>query len=149
MTKLQPMQCVIIVIVFNVAFEVFQRDTMVKGYLQVFIFWSAGFYMGHAYMYICIYNPTRNRVKLRIQNASSYWCRSCFKDAGLVLTVKTHGLVTGPGPISKNFFHKIKIQKLSSGSVSKRLERQHNHHDMLNHTAILLIRDPYKAIIGR
>ena len=48
---------------------------------------------------------------------------------GLVMTVKTHGHTTGPG-----------------AHVADRLK--YNHHAEVNHSAILLIRNPYKAIIG-
>jgi len=52
-------------------------------------------------------------------------------DAGLVLTIKTHGHTTGKG-----------------ANVARKLQLSYNHHDEVNHTAILLIRNPYKAIIG-
>ena len=52
-------------------------------------------------------------------------------DAGLVLTIKTHGHTTGKG-----------------ANVDRKLQLSYNHHDEVNHTAILLIRNPYKAIIG-
>ena len=50
---------------------------------------------------------------------------------GLVMTVKTHGHTTGPG-----------------AHVASKLKLEYNHHAEVNHSAILLIRNPYKAIIG-
>ena len=52
-------------------------------------------------------------------------------DSGLVMTVKTHGHTTGEG-----------------AHVASKMKVEFNHHDEVNHTAILLIRNPYKAIIG-
>ena len=52
-------------------------------------------------------------------------------DAGLVMTVKTHGHTTGEG-----------------AHVASKLKVEYNHHTEVNQTAILLIRNPYKAIIG-
>ena len=51
---------------------------------------------------------------------------------GLVITVKTHGHTTGPG-----------------AHVASKLKLEYNHHAEVNHSAILLIRNPYKAIIGK
>ena len=50
----------------------------------------------------------------------------------MVLTVKTHGHTTGAG-----------------AHVAREKQLEHNHHSEVNHTAILLIRNPYKAIIGK
>ena len=52
-------------------------------------------------------------------------------DSGLVMTVKTHGHTTGEG-----------------AHVASKMKVEFNHHTEVNHTAILLIRNPYKAIIG-
>ena len=56
-------------------------------------------------------------------------------DSGRVMTVKTHGYTTGEG---------ARVNTMPS-------EKQimYNHHREVNNTAILLIRNPFKAIIGR
>ena len=54
-----------------------------------------------------------------------------FQDAGIVLTVKTHGHTVG-----------------KAVQMERQEQIKENHHKEVNHTAILLIRNPYKAIIG-
>ena len=46
--------------------------------------------------------------------------------------MKTHGHTTGAG-----------------AHVAREKQLEYNHHSEVNHTAILLIRNPYKAIIGK
>jgi len=82
-------------------------------WLRYLIEGLTGYYTGS------VYNDNLMRSK-------GYYGEGVPADAGLVLTVKTHGLSVGAGSISK----------------------QHKSHEMMNHTAILLIRDPFKAIIG-
>ena len=53
-------------------------------------------------------------------------------DSGMVLTVKTHGHTTGEG-----------------AHVAREKQVMYNHHREVNNTAILLIRNPFKAIIGK
>ena len=55
-----------------------------------------------------------------------------FQDAGIVLTVKTHGHTVG-----------------KAVQMERQEQIKENHHKEVNHTAILLIRNPYKAIIGK
>ena len=52
-------------------------------------------------------------------------------DAGLVLTVKTHGHTVGEGT-----------------NVPRERQPAFNDHEKVNNTAILLIRNPFRAIIG-
>ena len=68
-------------------------------------------------------------------------------DAGIVVTVKTHGHTTGKGaheerPAQVSF---CKNLNLVANSL---LQIAFNHHAEVNHSAILLIRNPYEAIIG-
>ena len=61
-----------------------------------------------------------------------YYGEGVPADGGLVVAVKTHGHTTGEGM-----------------KVARPQQVEHNHHQEVNHTAILLIRNPFKAIIGR
>ena len=60
-----------------------------------------------------------------------YYGEGVPADGGLVVAVKTHGHTTGEGM-----------------KVARPQQVEHNHHQEVNHTAILLIRNPFKAIIG-
>ena len=68
-------------------------------------------------------------------------------DAGIVVTVKTHGHTTGKGaheerPAQVSFCKNLKFV------TNSLLQIAFNHHAEVNHSAILLIRNPYEAIIG-
>lgn len=58
-------------------------------------------------------------------------------DSGMTLAVKSHGFTTG------NF-----SLRAVSPTTSEVERRQHNHIKELNSTAIVLIRNPFRAIIG-
>ena len=68
-------------------------------------------------------------------------------DAGIVVTVKTHGHTTGKGaheerPAQVSFCKNLNLVANSLHQIA------FNHHAEVNHSAILLIRNPYEAIIG-
>ena len=68
-------------------------------------------------------------------------------DAGIVVTVKTHGHTTGKGaheerPAQVSFCKSLNFVANSLHQIA------FNHHAEVNHSAILLIRNPYEAIIG-
>ena len=77
-----------------------------------------GYYTGSMY----------NDISLR---KKGFYGEGVPADSGLVMTVKTHGHTTGEG-----------------AHVARKLKVEYNHHTEVNQTAILLIRNPYKAIIG-
>ena len=77
-----------------------------------------GYYTGSMY----------NDISLR---KKGFYGEGVPAEAGLVMTVKTHGHTTGEG-----------------AHVASKIKVEYNHHTEVNHTAILLIRNPYKAIIG-
>ena len=56
-------------------------------------------------------------------------------DSGRVMTVKTHGFTSEEGA-------RVNI-------MPREQQVKYNHHREVNNTAILLIRNPFKAIIGR
>ena len=65
-------------------------------------------------------------------------------DAGIVVTVKTHGHTTGKGAHEERPAQVLKKMNLSTCHI----QIAFNHHVEMNHSAILLIRNPYEAIIG-
>ena len=87
-------------------------------WLRYLIEGVTGYYTGSMY----------NDISLR---KKGFYGEGVPADAGLVLTVKTHGHTTGPG-----------------AHVADKVKVEYNHHTEVNHSAILLIRNPYKAIIG-
>jgi len=87
-------------------------------WLRYLIEGITGYYTGSMY----------NDISIR---KKGYYGEGVPADAGLVLTVKTHGHTTGAG-----------------AHVAREKQLEYNHHSEVNHTAILLIRNPYKAIIG-
>ena len=56
-------------------------------------------------------------------------------DSGMVMTVKTHGFTSGEGA--------------RVNTMPREQQVLYNHHSEVNNSAILLIRNPFKAIIGR
>lgn len=58
-------------------------------------------------------------------------------DSGMTVAVKSHGFTTGNYSLA-----------VATGKLSKKERRRVNHMTELNYTAILLIRNPFKAIIG-
>ena len=88
-------------------------------WLRYLIEGITGYYTGSMY----------NEISLRDKG---FYGEVVPTDAGLVLTVKTHGHTTGAG-----------------AHVSSKQKGEYNHHSEVNHSAILLIRNPYKAIIGK
>ena len=106
----------------------FGRDLPVLGlasypssgntWLRYLIEGITGYYTGSMY----------NDISLR---KKGFYGEGVPPDAGLVMTVKTHGHTTGEG-----------------AHVPTKQKVEYNHHTEVNHTAILLIRNPYKAIIG-
>ena len=87
-------------------------------WLRYLIEGVTGYYTGSMY----------NDISIR---KKGYYGEGVPADAGIVLTIKTHGHTVGEG---------VKVPR------EKQLE--YNHHDEVNHTAILLIRNPFEAIIG-
>ena len=53
-------------------------------------------------------------------------------NSGVVVTVKTHGHTTEKG-----------------AHMPREYQVEYNHHNEVNHSAILLIRNPFNAIIGK
>ena len=68
-------------------------------------------------------------------------------DAGIVVTVKTHGHTTGKGAHEERPAQVFVCKRLNFVANSL-LQIAFNHHVEVNHSAILLIRNPYDAIIG-
>lgn len=99
--------------------------------------------------------PSSGNTWLRymIEGASGYFTGSMYNDitiaqkgyygegilynSGMTIAVKSHGFTTG------NFSLKAVDEKTSNS-----FRRLHNHMKELNSTAIVLIRNPFKAIIG-
>ena len=88
-------------------------------WLRYLIEGITGFYTGSMY----------NDIMLR---KKGFYGEGIPADSGMVLTVKTHGHTTGEG-----------------AHVARDKQVMYNHHREVNNTAILLIRNPFKAIIGR
>ena len=68
-------------------------------------------------------------------------------DAGIVVTVKTHGHTTGKGAHEERPAQ-VSLCKSLYFVTNSLLQIAFNHHAEVNHSAILLIRNPYEAIIG-
>ena len=68
---------------------------------------------------------------------SGYYGEGIPYDSGMTVAVKSHGFTTGN--------HSLAVAK---GKVSAEERKEYNHMRELNSTAILLIRNPFKAIIG-
>ena len=68
-------------------------------------------------------------------------------DAGIVVTVKTHGHTTGKGAHEERPAQ-VYFSKNLNLVANSLLQIAFNHHAEVNHSAILLIRNPYEAIIG-
>ena len=68
-------------------------------------------------------------------------------DAGIVVTVKTHGHTTGKGAHEERPAQ-VSFCKNLNFVANSLLQIAFNHHAEVNHSAILLIRNPYEAIIG-
>ena len=66
-----------------------------------------------------------------------YYGEGILYNSGMTIAVKSHGFTTG------NFSLKAVDEKTSNS-----FRRLHNHMKELNSTAIVLIRNPFKAIIG-
>jgi len=87
-------------------------------WLRYLIEGVTGYYTGSMY----------NDISIR---KKGYYGEGVPADAGIVLTVKTHGHTVG-----------------KAVQMDRQEQIKENHHNEVNHTAILLIRNPYKAIIG-
>lgn len=87
-------------------------------WLRYLIEGITGYYTGSMY----------NDIMLR---KKGFYGEGIPADSGMVLTVKTHGHTTGEG-----------------AHVAREKQVMYNHHREVNNTAILLIRNPFKAIIG-
>ena len=66
-----------------------------------------------------------------------YYGEGIAYDSGMTVAIKSHGFTTGNYSLA-----------VATGKLSKEERQQHNHITELNSTAILLIRNPFKAIIG-
>ena len=88
-------------------------------WLRYLIEGITGYYTGSMY----------NDIMLR---KKGFYGEGIPADSGMVLTVKTHGHTTGEG-----------------AHVARQKQIMYNHHREVNNSAILLIRNPFKAIIGK
>ena len=88
-------------------------------WLRYLIEGITGYYTGSMY----------NDIMLR---KKGFYGEGIPADSGMVLTVKTHGHTTGEG-----------------AHVPRQKQIMYNHHREVNNSAILLIRNPFKAIIGK